>query len=71
MYNGDASQTVRGVSLGEDSVCVMLSGELQRIRLSDGEKSSVFCDTENRVMLATRDGSVLLCSPKKAVSYRF
>ena len=71
MYNGEVDQTVHGVALGEGFVCVMLSGEILRIRAEDGQRQSISCETENRVMLVARDGSVLLCSPKKAVSYRF
>ena len=42
-----------------------------RIKSADGAETKVPCTTDQRTLLAVDETRVLLCSPQKAVYYRF
>ena len=71
VYRDEMKQNVQAVAMGNEEFFVMNSDGVVRIKTSGGEKTSLPCATDGRAMLALDDGRILLCSPQRAVYYRF
>ena len=71
MYNDVVNQSVQSAVLGSDAVFLMQSEGVLRLDPTDGSATFLECETEGRVLLASDDGRILLCSPQKAVYHRF
>lgn len=71
IHEGFADQTVQSVVLCGKSVLFVHSDGITKRNCSNGEENFLTCETEGRVLLALKDGRILLCSPQKAVYYKF
>lgn len=71
VYRDEMKQNMQAVAMGNEEFFVMNSDGVVRIKTSGGEKTSLPCATDGRAMLALDDGRILLCSPQRAVYYRF
>lgn len=67
VYNESAPVLTRQMVRSGSSVFLLHGEGITRLDLSDGSSSMYACTTENRVLLAQNNRSVLLCSPQKAV----
>lgn len=71
LYNDSVTETATGVLLSGASVFLQCADGVVRIKTGNGKTERIACITEQSVMLAYDDTCVLLCSPKRAVFYRF
>ncbi len=71
IHEGFADQTVKSVALCGKTVLFMHPNGVAKRNCVNGEEDFLTCVTEGRVLLALEDGRILLCSPQKAVYYKF
>ncbi len=71
LYGGAVEPSVRSVALCGKNVYFVCSNGVTKLDCGSGEEEFLTCETEGRVLLAMEDGRILLCSPKKAMYYKF
>ena len=71
MYNNKTVEKADAIALCGGSLFLRQPDGVLRVRCADGSEEKTACVTDRRVMLAVDETRVLLCSPQKAVYYRF
>ena len=71
LYNRTAVEKADAIVLCGGAVFLKQPDGVLRIKSADGAETKVPCTTDQRTLLAVDETRVLLCSPQKAVYYRF